>query len=65
MLVIYSMVSEIHDNADLALGVENVIELEGEISMRELNFKLLNKALPILCVQKELIKSKERRYSNV
>ena len=33
MFEIYTMVSEIHDNVDLVLGVKNLVELEGEISM--------------------------------
>ena len=44
---IYAMVSEIHDNVNLVLGVKNFVELEGEISIRELTFKFLNRAVPI------------------
>ena len=36
---IYVMVSEIHDNVNLVLGVKTFMELDGEISMRELTFK--------------------------
>ena len=42
MFKIYAMVSEIHDNVDLVLRVKDFVELEGEISMRELTFKFLN-----------------------
>ena len=33
--VIYSMVSEIHDNVDMRLGIKNIIESKAEISTRE------------------------------
>ena len=56
----YTMVSEIHDNVDLVLGVKNFVKL-GEISMRELNFKFLNRVVPIFPVKKEVIKPKGRR----
>ena len=32
---IYTLVSEIHENVDLALGIKNVFELEGVISSRD------------------------------
>ena len=38
MFEIYTMFYEIHDNVDLVLGVKNFMELEGEISMRELTY---------------------------
>ena len=47
------MVSETHDNVDLVLGVKNCVELEGEISMRELTFKFLIKEVPIFLVCKK------------
>ena len=33
---IYTLVSEIHENVDLVLGIKNVFELEGIISSRDL-----------------------------
>ena len=37
---VFTLVSEIHDNVDLVLGIKNVFELEGVIDMRDshLNF---------------------------
>ena len=61
MCDIYVAVSEIHDNVDLVLGVKNFVELE-EISIREMPFKFLNKAVPILPACIEMIKPKDRRY---
>ena len=34
MLEIYTLVSEIHENVDLVLGIKNVFELEGVINSR-------------------------------
>ena len=44
---IYTLVSEIHANVDLALGIKNVFELEGVINSRDCCFKFLNRSLPI------------------
>ena len=52
MFEIYTMVPEIHDNVDFLLGVNNFVELEGEISMRYLTFKFLNRTVPIFPVHK-------------
>ena len=38
---IYTLVSEIHENVDLVLGIKNVFELEGCC------FKFLNRLVPI------------------
>ena len=35
---IYTLVSEIHENVDLVLGIKNVFELEGVINSRECRF---------------------------
>ena len=34
-LDVFMLVSEIHDNVDLVLGMKNVFELEGEIDTRD------------------------------
>ena len=36
---IYTLVSEIHGNVDLVLGIKNVFELEGVINSRDCRFK--------------------------
>ena len=38
---IYTLVSEIHENVDLVLGIKNVFELEGIINSRDCCFKFL------------------------
>ena len=36
------LVSEIHENVDLVLGIKNIFELEGIINLRESCFSFLN-----------------------
>ena len=43
---IYTLVSEIHENVDLVLGIKTVFELEGIINSRGC-FKFLNRSVPI------------------
>ena len=51
---IYTLVSEIHENVDLVLGIKNVFELEGVINSRDFRFEFLNRSVPIY-PEKELI----------
>ena len=51
---IYTLVSEIHENVDLVLGIKNVFELEGAINSRDCCFKFLNRSIPIY-PEKEVI----------
>ena len=44
---IYTLVSEIHENVDLVLGIKNIFELEGVINSRDCNFEFLNRSVPI------------------
>ena len=43
---IYTLVSEIHKNVDLVLGMKNVFELEGVINSWECCFSFLNRSTP-------------------
>ena len=64
MFQIYNMVSEIHDNVDLVLRMNIIVELR-EISMRYLTCEFLNRAVLIFSVHKEMIKPNERRHVKV
>ena len=44
---IYTLVSEIHDNIDLVLGIKNVVELEDIFNSRECCCQLLNRSLSL------------------
>ena len=51
---IYTLVSKIHENVDLVLGIKNVFELEGVINSRDCQFEFLNRSVPIY-PEKEII----------
>ena len=44
---IYTLVSEIHENVDLVLGIKNVFEMEGVIESCNSCFSFLNRSIPI------------------
>ena len=44
---IYTLLSEIHENVDLGLGIKNVFELEGVTNSRDCRFEFLNRSVPI------------------
>ena len=43
---IFTLVSEIHDNIDLVMGMENIFELEGVIDSRDSCFSFLSRSIP-------------------
>ena len=43
---IFTLVSEIYENVDLALGIKNIFELEGIINSQESCFSFLNRSIP-------------------
>ena len=51
---IYTLVSEIHENVDLVLGIKNVFELEGVIESRDCQFEFFNRSVP-MCPEKQII----------
>ena len=44
------MVSEIHDNVDLVMGMKNIFELEGVIDSRDSFFSFLSRSIPFFPV---------------
>ena len=47
---IFTLVSEIHDNVDLVMGMKNIFELEGVIDLRESCFSFLSRSIPFFPV---------------
>ena len=47
---IFTLVSEIHDNVDLVMGMKNILELEGVIDSRESCFSFLSRSIPFFPV---------------
>ena len=41
-----TLVSEIHDNVDLVIGMKNAYELEGIVDMQDSSFRFLNRSIP-------------------
>ena len=61
----YTLVSEIHENMDLVLGIQNAFKLEGVINSRDCCFKFLNSSLPIFPEDRMIIKPKEQKLIKV
>ena len=62
---IYTLVSEIHTNIDLVLGIKNVFELEGVINSRDCCFKFLNRSVPIFPENCMILKPNEQKLIKV
>ena len=61
---IYALVSEIHENVDLVMGIKNVFEL-GVKNSRECCFNFLNRSLPIFSKEHVILKPKEQKLFKV
>ena len=62
---IYTLVSEIHKNVDLVLGIKNIFGLEGEISSRDCCFEFLNRSIPIYPEKEVILKLNEQKLVKV
>ena len=62
---IYTLVSEIHENIDLVLGINNVFKLEGIINSRDCCFKFLNRSVPIFPENEIVLKPNEQKLVKV
>ena len=62
---IYMLVSEIHENVGLVLGIKNVFELEGVINSRDCCFNFLNRSVPIYTEKEVILKPNEQKLVKV
>ena len=62
---IYTLVSEIHENVDLVLGIKNVFKLEGIINSRDCCFKFLYRSVPIYPENEIVLKPNEQKLVKV
>ena len=62
---IYTLVSEIHENVDLVLGIKNVFELEGIINSRHCSLKFFNRLVPIYPEKELILKPNEQKLVKV
>ena len=54
--------SRIHTNVDIGMGIQNLYEIEGVISIRNLCFHLLNRSIPFFPKTELLLKPGEQRF---
>ena len=59
---IFTLVSEIHDNADLVMGKKNIFELEGIIDSQDSCFSFLRRSVPFFLVMAVEIAPKCKRW---
>ena len=59
---IFTLVSEIHENVDLAIGIKNLFELEGVIDSRDSCISFLNRSIPFFPKENVSVKPKEKSY---
>ena len=62
---IYTLVSEIHENVDLSLGIKNVFKLESVINSRDCCFKFLNRSVPVFLEKEIVLKPSEQKLIRV
>ena len=62
---ICTLVSEIHENVDLVLGIRNVFKLEGVINSRDCRFEFLNRSGPIYPEKEVILKPDEKKLVKV
>ena len=62
---VFTLVSEIHDNVDLVLGMKYVFELEGVIDMQGSSFKFLNRSIPFFSKEQGVLKPKEKKFIKI
>ena len=62
---IYTLVSEIHENVDLVLGIKNGFKLEGVINSQDSCFKFLNRSLLVFPKEHIVLKPKEQKMIKV
>ena len=62
---IYTLVSEIHENVDLVLGIKNMFELEGMLSSQECYFSFLNRSVPVFPKERIILKPKEQKLVKI
>ena len=62
---IYTLVSKIHENVDLVLGIKNIFELEGLRNSRDCHFEFLNRSVPIYLEKEIILKPNEQQLVKV
>ena len=58
---VFTLVSEIHGNVDLVLGIKNLFELEGVIDSRDSGLSFFNRSVPFFAKEKVELKPEEQK----
>ena len=58
---VFTLVSEIHENVDLILGIKNMFELEGVVESWDSCLSFLNRSIPFFPREKVEVKPKEQK----
>ena len=62
---LFTLVSEIHKNVDLVLGIKNILELEGVIDTCESCFNFLNRSILFFSKEQIVLKPKEHKFIKI
>ena len=62
---VFTLVSEIHDNVDLVLGMKNAYELEEIVYMQDSSFTFLNRSIPFFSKEQAIVKPKEKKFVKI
>ena len=62
---IYTLVSKMHENIDLVIGIKNVFELEGIFNLWECCFCFRNRSLPVFPKEKVIMKPGEQKVAKI
>ena len=62
---IFTLVSEIHENVDLVLGIKNLFELESVIDSRDSCLSFLNRSIPFFTKEEVEVKPKEQKLITI
>ena len=62
---VFTLVSEIDENVDLALGIENLFELEGVINSRDSYLSFLNRSIPFFAKEAVEVQPKEQKLIKI
>ena len=62
---VFTLVSEIHENVDLVLGIKNLFELEGVIDSRDSCLSFLNRSIPFSAKEEIEVKPKEQKLITI
>ena len=59
--IIFTLVSEIHEDVDLVIGIKNLFELEGIINSQDSCVKFLNRSIPFFPKEEVMVEPREQK----